>query len=964
MPITIRPRSVLGLLFIILIIGSIVINENRISVEAQQPIPMPVDENLQRAWNSEALLLANLSQQALAKGDTRRAIHLALEGLKHYENGIYNTINHEALLNALTTPGLERVRIQHNTEGNFSLSSETSPDDQHIATWFLPFSSDTNVRVHDLSTGQLRSLFRLPIAVGGVRWNHNGNQLLAWTHNTSYVSPQNNVVAIWDIDSGANILRLQVDSPLRDVHWTDDESALLIVTAGEITKWNVETGDQLLTLNQTNANSGLSRTADILYPLQQTNQVIALVNNYSSDRLSYIYLWETNNEEPVLTIPAQLGSNWRGIEIGPNERYILIWDNEMLYLWNIFTKEQVGMYTYLDDGVQRLSGTRYTGFSPSGDYFFAVSEGLRGVSVWDTTGNTQPIVLDLDKRGFRWGITDNHFLWWGTAGDAAETSNEVIQIMTLDESVNTFSVLGRIERVAWSPETQRIAITKGSKSIHIWSEHGTKLAAIDLESNVRNLQFIADGQHLQVQLDDGSVRVFDMIPIAPVRFANTNLRSIWSADGSRILGWDTSEIRVYDDGEDAPDFVTSLDTPIRSARWHPEGDQFLTFVPEIGRVSTYDATIGEIIHEISVPLQPTQSDEDNEFYTLLDVDYNASGTRIAVLVDDGLLYVYNSETGELMQQIHYSQDTRVSGSIRGAMRWNPVDDTQILTWSREGKARIWDIETSLMLREYSHGAYIVVSETLHDDGTASGQESMNPVVPVDVAWSPDGSRVLSYSNGHIRDGIVAGGGWTTHIWSASDEDTITFEFDGRVGAGLSSGTVWYDDMHVIVFEPTNDNRSKAQVLDLESGEALASFEASGRISSVIPRTDSGQLLVYPELRNVETGEIILRLPIWGQWHPTEDRILIDSRILPIQVEYLIQLAQEAVQYNQLTMQEVNAAFVVTPDTIDVTSTPLSTVTPIPSFTPTPTATFTSTPTPNAALSSYEILKSNRQSNPA
>ena len=105
---------------------------------------------------------------------------------------------------------------------------------------------------------------------------------------------------------------------------------------------------------------------------------------------------------------------------------------------------------------------------------------------------------------------------------------------------------------------------------------------------------------------------------------------------------------------------------------------------------------------------------------------SADGRRIAAAAGDSRIQIYDvggdPDSWRLLHTL--SGKTEASpdeGKVMG-IRFNPVDDTQVVTFSVIGKTRIWDIDSGEQISEFDHSGRIL-----------------------DAGWSPDGSKIYTAS---------------------------------------------------------------------------------------------------------------------------------------------------------------------------------------------------------------------------
>ncbi|GEM_PF-2212668 len=142
-----RLRLTIGVLAVLLIlsIGASAIAVNR--TQLAESNAATAEANLRAQWDTQALFLADQSRQTLLNtSDSQASLLIALEGVEHYDDGVYRSEAQQALMRALSSPMQAEHVFEH---GKPIFDIALSPDNTRLAT------SDNNggVRVWDMTTG-------------------------------------------------------------------------------------------------------------------------------------------------------------------------------------------------------------------------------------------------------------------------------------------------------------------------------------------------------------------------------------------------------------------------------------------------------------------------------------------------------------------------------------------------------------------------------------------------------------------------------------------------------------------------------------------------------------------------------------------------------------------------------------------------------------------------------------------
>jgi WD40 repeat protein/DNA-binding SARP family transcriptional activator/tRNA A-37 threonylcarbamoyl transferase component Bud32 len=179
------------------------------------------------------------------------------------------------------------------------------------------------------------------------------------------------------------------------------------------------------------------------------------------------------------------------------------------------------------------------------------------------------------------------------------------------------------------------------------------------------------------------------------------------------------------------------------------------------------------------------------------------------------------------------------GPVDGAA-WN-ASETQVMTWSEDGAARVWDAVTGEPLL------------TLQHDGPVWG-----------AAWDWSETRILSWSKDT-----------TARVWDAHTGDLLlTLAHDSPV-----SGAAWdKTEAHLLTWSDKT-----VRVWDTASGAALLTLAHEDTVRGAAWNRDETRLLTWSEdytvrVRDAASGATLLTLrhdgPAWGAaWNGDETRIL-------------------------------------------------------------------------------------------
>jgi WD40 repeat protein/class 3 adenylate cyclase len=321
-----------------------------------------------------------------------------------------------------------------------------------------------------------------------------------------------------------------------------------------------------------------------------------------------------------------------------------------------------------------------------------------------------------------------------------------------------------------------------------------------------------------------------------------------------------------------PDLGGTLD-------WSPEG-VFVTEGPEnTGTIDLRDETTGDSVrswvgHDIDVN----------------DVEFSPDGSILATAGDDGLLKMWDPDTGE--------EVARVSGSTGGAVGQSFDGDGTLVAaaWPDEGVVRVAEATTGRVVRTFDGFDTFVFDTALSPDGrrlaVANADVDFVSVFDVrtgdlvfelprhtfaadSVAWSPDGRWIATGS----ADTSV-------RVWDAA---TGTLE-ERLIGhAGVITSVDWSPDSRRIV---SGGSDGTARVWELELHRTGGTVEVEGRQAYLLSgqQTQSAVFAAFsPDGQRVITGDIgIAAVKIWDLSLEGDGEVVNvpTDELAPVDVAYL------------------------------------------------------------------------------
>ncbi|MBL8162520.1 MAG: TIR domain-containing protein, partial [Anaerolineae bacterium] len=388
----------------------------------------------------------------------------------------------------------------------------------------------------------------------------------AYGANQTYVVTDR-YVAIWEIATGAELLRLQV-SEENPRNWdvssvSFSEDGRLAATGGRygsiftVTLWDTATGEELRRFTGHTSpiervgfsadgrhlfsfSAGNARVWDIVTDINQPRRVDLRVDNFSRFGLSAdgqnVYV--AYNEQSLSTWDTQTGTERQGLDFftgqqnviafSPTQPLALVNGPEGTILWDLAREERV---TRLD-GIDNVTDIVFS--SDGRDAALATNN---GVLIWN---------VESQGSSVRWSVSGvNHLALYFNQLIAASQPDRIVTYdaiarSTLDE-LTGFS--GQVNAIAFSPAGDRViaAVGEPDNAVILWDvQTGSRIfTMVGHNDNVNTVAFSPDGKTAISGSDDTTLILWDVETgqsvtrlrghTAPVR------RVMFSPDGRSVL---------------------------------------------------------------------------------------------------------------------------------------------------------------------------------------------------------------------------------------------------------------------------------------------------------------------------------------------------------------------------------------------------------------------------------------------
>jgi WD40 repeat protein/DNA-binding SARP family transcriptional activator len=601
--------------------------------------------------------------------------------------------------------------------------------------------------------------------------------LLAWSAKGVFVTEGPEDTGTIDIRDGTNgrtVLSFQGhDGDVNDVAFSADGTKL--ATAGDdgwLKVWNPSTGALLSSLSAEGSVWGPSFSADGSFvaaawgredspqatvrvlDLTSETQVSAIYAEGAIDtsispdgrRIAITSWWENAGVfdlETSETLFRLRGPNCctfpdsRGVAWSPDGRSIATTNFDSIRIWDALTGE-------LRSTLLGHAGFVF-GVAWSSDSSRLVSGGSDGTArVWDIGAKEPRELMSLSAQETHSGIVGVAFSPDGNrvmAGDAGITAVKVWDVGA-DGDAEWANIPGAGWMVEFTPDGRAVVIGDGGV-VTIWQPHsgrrlrtlgpaqdGFSFGSLDVSPDSRS---IALGGGFNVCCGGEVTRIWDIESgneVYRVEHRQDVLAVAFSLDGEHVVagGWDEAATIVDRTGRVIRVLNEDEGFVIRSVRFSPDGRLIATAAslgrgePGTGRVKIWDWERGMVVRTI-------RSNADL-------VEFNPSGSRIALANREGLAEIWDVGTGTRVAQ--------VAGRSSGlnALDYSP-DGTMVATAGLDGTVRLFDGQTG--------------SQRLVLRGSGCSAD--------DVAFSPDGTTLASTTCGGAR------------IWALDIDDLL--EIAGR-----------------------------------------------------------------------------------------------------------------------------------------------------------------------------------------
>ena len=547
--------------------------------------------------------------------------------------------------------------------------------------------------------------------------------------------------------------------------------------------WNTETGETLQTIE------GHSGDVESIAFHPNGQYILSGAADF------YAILWDINTGEEIRRFGLH-GGPVRAVTFSPDGQFALTGSRDFtVTLWDINSGEKLN--TFEGHG----AAVRSVDFSPDGR--FALSGG-RDAIIWSL--ETGEIVNRLVTNSAVKSVAfspDGQFVITGATNGALELWNAA----TGNLERQLLETGAEIESLAYHPNGQQIITGTVDGVIHVWDvNRGAELyQLIGHQDAVFGLSISPDGRFLISSSKDKTMRLWAIGnpgEIADLALHERRITKVGYINDQIISSSIDGNLKIWNPVTlEETVLMRTTNQPIRSTEVSPNGDNVLIGLQD-GTIQLWNVAQQNLV-------QSFEGHSD----AVLAIEFNSDGAQFVSGDQNNLLILWDIATGE---EIRRFENPSNIFSIK------IVDDTHVLTTTREGDLIEWDLATGSESRRLVGHEDVVYSISISPDGkyAASGDRSSLVIV-----WDLESGEILHRLAGH-----------TQTVWS------VAFSPSGNT---LLSGSA---DLSLIVW-------------DIESGQEFQRFETNSTTFSVtynqtgdvaVTGADDGHLHLW---RTFSLGEV-------------------------------------------------------------------------------------------------------------
>jgi WD40 repeat protein len=641
---------------------------------------------LRAAQINESRFLASSAEQEAARGNTTRAMALALAALPDDMAAVSPSrpLVADALATLMSLRRIDPLKAVFSAGRSFGRPLEFSPDgtkvvfldsgamDVHSGSVAISLEEGAafsrnwtriatpteanEIVISDAGTGRTLATLRGAVDdIEALAFSEDGTWLVA--------SSEDATARIWDVASGTQVALISrqlsdvepgLGSGFDSVSFSPDGQRVLLVSEGVGQIWDIAaTPPNFLRETETAEIQKWSPDGTLLAYVSPVMNADGIPISYYRPRLIDIATGSTTDLTP------HEGKRTSDLEFSPDGRLLAVAKDNEIHMWDVASRQSVRI--------------------------------LRG-----HTEVVRTVAFSRDGRRLATGSSDGTTRLWDVA------SAETLTVLSGHEaSVGdvAFSADGGLVATAGSDDTVRIWDVRAASQPRIFGDGEVKFATVEFSRDGRRM--------LSTSADRASVwdtQTGQLIASTGGHVPVLN-EAEFSPDGSKIVTTDSQQTRLWNADDGA--LIAALAA---------DGSDLVLFSSDSGRVlisSRGYQDNGVSVWDTAIVRELWQIATRN---VLMDTAFSPDGRLVAVILQSGA-EIRDSESGSMVQNLLYDENTRLGtaafsadGRYLAASYWN-------------SKIIIWDVSTGSRLRDFK------------------GPESVRS-----LRFSPDGFRLLAMSS--------------------------------------------------------------------------------------------------------------------------------------------------------------------------------------------------------------------------
>ncbi|QJW98482.1 WD40 repeat domain-containing protein [Frigoriglobus tundricola] len=580
---------------------------------------------------------------------------------------------------------------------------------------------DGHVRVKDIETGDLVHFFvGHTDEVGCVAWSPDSRFLAS--------SGRDRTVRVWDTENAERPRVFKPGKTINCLAWNKDNKRLLAGGTGQLCLWNARTDkgvmQDLLPGALVSAVAWNPDGTEIVIVGEHQNALIwkvtlnadGQVGNKQSLRVPdstkqlFCVAWSPNGEMIAAGGRGQLAKHSSDSLAPGGKSEVHAWaarDRELKWSVNDDFGLAIRVLAWNKDSTRLAVGTQ-AGRVCEHNYVSVHDELGKQTGCAPTNQPINSLVWSPDSSRLLTGHWDNSCRFWKADGTplpgnikfaapigafnaltfdadkkmfALGTRTGEVRLGNLDgRNVRILSDLPVIERIAWNPTDNRLALFGWGDNIHVRGTDPQKPVTIWIKSKQPcDIDWSRDGKQLVAGGEDGSVRIWSADGTEAERppVQKDGVRAVaWNPDNKRVaigLGWKDGTVRIWDveKRREGPQ-ATGHGPGIIRLQWSPDG-QHLASSSSNGTVKIWDAQL----RPVGKPMVHTTAART--------LAWSPNNDRLATGDDSGTCRIWTSK-GE---PVHHFKAS--AGRIL-ALAWS-ADGKHLISGSEDGIARYTDLES-------------------------------------------------------------------------------------------------------------------------------------------------------------------------------------------------------------------------------------------------------------------------------